>query len=212
MLGKSSVLMMLLLGTGSLVAISSMYMPANVETQPQPQPQKPQTPLQGGIIMPRGGLGSAQDVADQKRIMQTIQDKQLLDRLMPEIIKRLDVKLILTQRPGQTMDRQVSGLLASGGAAWGKASCQPGETAVSAGFTHQLSGGTEQSIFTLMRNDPNSNAWDITTSLDGSGKIRTYAECLKVVLSLKDAQQPQAQQPSPPPGGPPLRPPPEFGK
>jgi hypothetical protein len=40
MLGKSSVLMMLLLGTGSLVGISSMYTPANVETQPQ-QPQQP---------------------------------------------------------------------------------------------------------------------------------------------------------------------------
>jgi hypothetical protein len=151
-------------------------------------------------------------VADQKRIMQAIQDKQLLDRLMPEIIKRIDVKLILTQRPGQTMDRQASGLLAPGGAAWGKASCQPGETAVSAGFTHQLKDHMSQSIFSLMRDDPNSNAWDITTSLDGTGKLRTYAECLKVQLSLKGAQQPQAQQPSPPPGGPPLQPPPEFGR
>jgi hypothetical protein len=33
MLSKSSVLMMLLVGTGSLVGISSIYQPANVETQ-----------------------------------------------------------------------------------------------------------------------------------------------------------------------------------
>ncbi|HEU4824751.1 MAG TPA: hypothetical protein VFS97_15110 [Nitrososphaeraceae archaeon] len=89
----------------------------------------------------------------------------------------------------------------------------PGETAVSAGFTHELKSRTEQSIFNLRRNDPNSNAWDITTGLDGSGKIFTYAECLKVELGLTQEQQPQ-QQPSQsqPLGGPPLRPPPEFGK
>jgi hypothetical protein len=35
MLSRYSVLMMLLLGTGSLVGINSIYQPANVETQPE---------------------------------------------------------------------------------------------------------------------------------------------------------------------------------
>lgn len=194
-----------------LVGISSIYTPANVETQPQPQPQpqKPQTTIPG-LKMPQSKIELGQQIADQNAL-RAIQDKQLLDRLMPQIIDRIDVKLVLTQRPGQISDRQ-AGLFAAGGAAWGKATCQPGETAVSAGFTHELRSGTEQSIFTMRRNDPNANAWDITTSLDGTGKLRTYAECLKVQLSLKGATQPQAQQASPPPGGPPLQPPPEFGK
>ena len=51
---NKTIFTMLLVIIGSLVGISSIYTPANVETQPQPQPQKPQTPLQGGIIMPGG--------------------------------------------------------------------------------------------------------------------------------------------------------------
>jgi hypothetical protein len=39
MLRKSSVIMMLLIITASLVGISSMYQPVNVETQPQTQQQ-----------------------------------------------------------------------------------------------------------------------------------------------------------------------------
>jgi hypothetical protein len=37
MLEKSSIFLMLLLGAGSLIGISSIYQPASVETQPQPQ-------------------------------------------------------------------------------------------------------------------------------------------------------------------------------
>jgi hypothetical protein len=93
--------------------------------------------------------------------------------------------------------------------AWGKASCQPGETAVSAGFSHQ---GIPSTVFNVRRNDPNSNAWDITSEFDETGKVLTYVECLKVVLGLKGVQQPQPQQQPQPPGGPPLQPPPEFGR
>src|SRR5215203_1097175 len=78
MLGKSSLLMMLLLGTGSLVGISSMYTPANIETQPQPQSKilvNPKTP------------------SAQSSIAQIMEDRQLVDRLMPEIIKRLQITL-----------------------------------------------------------------------------------------------------------------------
>jgi hypothetical protein len=211
MLKKSFVFMMLL--AASLVGISSIYQPANVETQPQPQ-----------LPANTKGLVTQKEFEKSSQVMA---DKLLLDRLFPQIIKRidgntllqkfdgkllaqkvfpyLDVNVILKQRPGQIAERK-AGFLAAGGAAWGKAVCNPGETAVSAGFTHELRGDTDQSIFTVRRNDPNSNAWDITTGLDGSGRLLTYAECLTVELTLKEPQQPQ-QPPSPPPGGPPLQPP-----
>jgi hypothetical protein len=219
MLKKYSMLMMLLIGTASLIGISSsIYQPANVETQPQ------QIPGTEGLI-----------TRQQKENMdQYMADSQLLDRIMPIIIKRIDGKTLaqkidaatllqkidaktlaakvlpyldlnvaLTQRPGQIGSIKV-GALAPGGAAWGKAGCPPGETAVSAGFTHQAKG--DLSVFSLYRTDPNSNAWDVTTDFDDTGKVFTYAECLKVELALKEPQQPQ-QSEQQPPGGPPLRPP-----
>jgi hypothetical protein len=231
MLSIYSVLMMLLLGTGSIVGISSIYTPANVETQPQqqpqpqplPQPQKPQTTIPG-LKMPQSKIELGQQIADQNAL-RAIQDKQLLDRLMPQIIKRIDVKLVLTQRPGGTGEVKPGNnpLTAGTAVAGGKAGCPPGETAVSAGFDYSLGGGTDQSIWKFSR-IPNSNTWDLLTRIDdGYGKFFTYAECLKVELSLKGAQQPQPQQPQPqqpsqqqppaqPPGGPPLQPPPEFGR
>jgi hypothetical protein len=203
MLSTYSVLMMLLLGTGSLVGISSMYTPANVETQPQPQPQKPQTPLQGGIITPRGGLGSAQDVADQKRITQAIQDKQLLDRLMPKIIDRIDVKLVATGRPGQT--KNIDHGTSSDPGVFVEAKCGPGETVVGGQY---LANGLVYSYDST----PGLNGWRIAADFDQDGTASVSAWCLKAEVSLKGAQQPQPQPPSPPPGGPPLQPPPEFGK
>ena len=219
MLSTYSVLMMLLLGTGSLVGISSMYTPANVETQPQPPPNT-------------RGLVTQKEFQSTSQILN---DALLLDRLFPQIIKRidgntllqkidgkllaqkvfpyLDVNVVLTQRPGQIGNIKVGALSPTGGAAWGKAGCPPGETAVSAGFTHEAKG--DVSVFSLRKNDPNSNMWDITSSFDDTGRVLTYAQCLTVELALKDVQQPQQpqpQQPSQPPGGPPLQPPPEFGK
>ena len=206
MLNTYSIFMMLLAITASLVGISSsIYKPANVETQPQVQSQRP-------LITQE----------QNKRLTEIMADAQLLDRLFPQIIKRMDGKTLATkvlpyldlnvaliQRTGQIGSINV-GTLSPGGAAWGKAGCAPGETAVSAGFTHQIKGGSDLSVFSLWRQDPNSNAWDITTSFDDTGKVFTYAECLKVESALKDVRQPQ--QPSQPTGGPPLRPPPEFGK
>ena len=128
MLGKSSVLMMLLVGTGSLVGISSMYQPANVETQPQQQPQGPQTTIPG-LKMPQSKIELGQQIADQNAL-RAMQDKQLLDRLMPEIIKRIDVKLVLTERPSKTVIVDHGGL--GRDPITTKATCAPGETAVAA--------------------------------------------------------------------------------
>jgi hypothetical protein len=53
----SMIITVLLVVTASLVGISSVYKPANVETQPQPQPQKPdpyliQPKFKGQIVTP----------------------------------------------------------------------------------------------------------------------------------------------------------------
>jgi hypothetical protein len=130
---NKTIFTMLLIIVGSLVGISSIYTPANVETQPQPQPQKEQTfTTIPGLTTTQSKLTPGQQSQIDQQIFRTLGDNQLLNRLMPKIIDRIDVKLVLTQRPGQIGSVKV-GTLGSGGAAWGKASCQPGETAVSAG-------------------------------------------------------------------------------
>jgi len=164
-----------------------------------------------------------------------LEDRQLLDRLMPEIIKRIDVKLVLTQRPGQIgLVKPSTPIFAEGRAVEAKARCQPGETTVSVGFGAQ---GGDGRVYYVKRDNPNdrnsdrpaiksdTNAWTIRSYHDGEGELRTYAECLKVQLSLRPvsahAQQPlgylqeipsQPRPPTQPPGGPPLQPPPEIGR
>ena len=64
-LGKSSVLMMLLLGTASFVGLSSIYTPANVETQPQPKIP------QNSLIIPQSKLADPQ-------VLRAIEENQLL--------------------------------------------------------------------------------------------------------------------------------------
>jgi hypothetical protein len=242
MLRKSSMFMMVLLVAASLVGISSAVYHQPEVASAQPQPQQPQqSPQQGQLQSPSTAasptlgkrLTSPQGMQQQQQsnvgtLVQIQQDKELVNRLFPYIIQKidgktllqkidgnllaqkvfpyLDLNVVLTQRPGQIGSIKV-GMFASGGGAWGKASCAPGETAVSAGFTHEAKG--DLSVFSMRRQDPNSNAWDITTSFDDTGKVLTYAECLKVELALRGAQQPQ-QQSSPPPGGPPLQPPPNL--
>jgi hypothetical protein len=157
-------------------------------------------------------------VADQKRIMQAIQDNQLLNRLLPKIIDRIDVKLVLTQRPGQIGSVRSGELSVGSPSVSAQARCLPGETAVSGGIDHELIGSTNPYIWKFAREKNVPNVWTFLTVFDGTGgKLYSYAECLKVELSLKGAQQPQPQQPTQPqppaqpPGGPPLQPPPEFG-
>src|SRR5215210_3682746 len=130
MLKKYSIFMMLLI-VASLIGISSIYQPANVETQPQPQQQ----PLVKGPSMKIPGAE------------QFLADKLLLDRLFPQIIKRidgstllrkidaktlaakvlpyLDLNVAVTERPGQTSTIKVGGLTSRFGAGQTFAGCAP---------------------------------------------------------------------------------------
>ncbi|HEU4822554.1 MAG TPA: hypothetical protein VFS97_03950 [Nitrososphaeraceae archaeon] len=120
--------MMLLLGTGSLIGVSSIYQPVNVETQPQP----------GSKI-----------IVNNPTAQRALEDRQLLDRLMPEIIKRIDVKLVLTQRPGQRAEIDINNPLAQK-TSMVRASCVPGESLVGGGMMFrnmgELNAATNQEI------------------------------------------------------------------
>src|SRR5918994_3326228 len=136
MLEKSSIFLMLLLGAGSLIGISSIYKPANVKTQPQQQQLLPpgQIQRQPPIVtqqQPQSSTGKITTQQQQETLAQATEDKQLLDRLFPQIIKRidgntllqkinaktlaqkvlpyLDLKVSVTERPGQTSSVNTGG-------------------------------------------------------------------------------------------------------
>jgi hypothetical protein len=185
MLGKSSVLMMLLVGTGSLVGISSIYTPANVETQPiqqpqpTPQPQGPQTTL-GGIKMPQSKMDLAQT---DPNVMRAVEERKLLDRLMPEIIKRMQVTLNFRDNysPLYKISKDA---LASESYHKAEARCPPGFRVTGGGG--QISGVTgggasllgDNGIVTLMPIP--SSRLDVVAKMETSGSIVAYANCLGV--------------------------------
>jgi hypothetical protein len=75
---KYSVLMVVLLVAASLIGISSIYQPANVETQPQTQ------------IPGTKGLITREQSGKALQLIQSLEDKKLVDRLFPHIIKKID--------------------------------------------------------------------------------------------------------------------------
>ena len=178
MLGKSSVLMMLLVGTGSLVGISSIYIPANVETQPQQQPQPTPQPQIEGLIVPKskGQIVTPQSIRDQ-------QDNQLLDRLMPKIIERMQVTLNFRDNysPLYKVNKEV---MASESFHKAEARCPPGFRVTGGGG--QISTKTQlgdNNIVTLMP-IPTSRL-GMVAKMETTGEIMAYANCLGVEAIVK---------------------------
>jgi hypothetical protein len=114
MLEKSSIFMMLLIVTGALlVGISSIiYKPANVQAQQTPLGTGTKVPLGTGgrPLMTQKQVESANVQAQQTPLpatngpvtqkqfestAQAMADKQLLDRIFPQIIKRIDGATLL---------------------------------------------------------------------------------------------------------------------
>ena len=221
MLTKHSLLMMLLIVAASLVGISSnsIYQPANVKSQPQ-QPQQPQPKqrIEGLLTREQGGAG------------QYMADTELVDRIMPLIVKRiddktlaqkidvatllqkidaktlaakvlpyLDIKVVVTDRPGQTSIVKI-GTLNTRAVGQTFAGCNQDETVVSGGFYNEVPQNSEADplIFEKVQNQ-----WKTAILFTEDGKVHSYANCLKVGLGLKEEQQLEQL----PPGGPPLQPP-----
>jgi hypothetical protein len=196
MLGKSSVLMMLLVGTGSLVGISSIYTPANVETQPQPQPQKEQTfTTIPGLTTTQSKLTPGQQSQIDQQIFRTLEDNQLINRLLPKIVERLQVTLNFRDNysPLYKINKDV---LAPESYHKAEARCPPGFRVTGGGG--QISGVTgaageqrrssilgDNGLVTLMPIP--SSRLGMVAKMETSGEIRAYANCLGVeaVVSLK---------------------------
>src|SRR5918995_1797684 len=112
MLEKSSIFLILLLGAGSLIGISSIYKPANIETQPQQQQLVPpgQIQKQPPIVtqqQPQSTTGKITTQQQQETLAQATEDKQLLDRLFPQIIKRIDGNTLLQKIDAKTLAAKV---------------------------------------------------------------------------------------------------------
>jgi hypothetical protein len=209
MLRRYSIFMMVLFVGASLIGISSIYQPANVETQPQQQAPTVQQPPQ---ILNRPGQvpSGGQSLKEQAKPLdpaagQFIADKLLLDRLMPQIIKRidgatilqkidaktlaakvlpfLDVNVVATERPGQisvvTADR-VYPFESATQTGRALASCAPDETLVTGGFAMTFGG----ELVTFAKK-PDTNQWAVAGQFGSNGRIQSYAECLTVELALK---------------------------
>ena len=112
--------MMLLIVTASLVGInsSSIYQPVNVRSQPQQQPQQQLIPNPGQIVkQPPPVLAPTQQPQQQPQPKQRIEglltreqggagqymaDTELVDRIMPLIIKRIDGNTLAQKIDGKT--------------------------------------------------------------------------------------------------------------
>lgn len=232
MLNKFSVLMMLLLGAGSLIGISTVYQPTNVGTQPQQQPQQQLVPpgqiqKQPPIVTQQQPQSTTGKIITQQRaetLAQATEDKQLLDRLFPQIIKRidgntllqkidaktlaakvlpyLDLKVSITERPGQRDTIKIPPLDTVGKIGASAAGCPSDEIIVSSGFTHNNDYGVGGIVTSMTTPRPENwgfpgGGWLISTRYTDDNQLDFFANCLKVELALKDV----------PPGGLSLQPP-----
>ena len=108
---KYSTFMMVLLGAASLIGISSIYQPTNVGTQPQQQLVPPgQIQKQPPIVTQQQPQSTTGKIITQRRaetLAQATEDKQLLDRLFPQIIKRIDGATLLQKIDAKTLAAKV---------------------------------------------------------------------------------------------------------
>src|SRR5215203_2821776 len=108
---KYSTFMMVLLGAASLIGISSIYQPTNVGTQPQQQLVPPgQIQKQPPIVTQQQPQSTTGKIITQQRaetLAQAMEDKQLLDRLFPQIIKRIDGATLLQKIDAKLLAQKV---------------------------------------------------------------------------------------------------------
>jgi hypothetical protein len=252
MLRKSFVFMMLL--AASLIGIGSAthHQPEVAIAQPQPQqPLQPQqSPQQGQLQSPNTAasptlgkrLTSPQGMQQQQQsnvgtLVQIQQDKELVNRLFPYIIQKIDgktlaqkidVATLLQKIDAKTLavkvlpylDIKVSAVEKAGQTA--KRGTNTGLAVLDkSGKGSQMyasctpdetlvSGGfiTQQAeVYASKLFQPNQ--WYVSARLQPGESAASYATCLHAELSLSQEPPPPQSQP---PGGPPLQPPPGFGK
>jgi hypothetical protein len=219
--------MMLLIVTASIFGISTVYKPVDVETQRQ-QPQQ-MVPNSGKILeqqpQQQQQAPGTQGLVTQKEFQTTSQilaDTLLLDRLFPQIVKRLDGKTLATKvlpyldiratvspRYAQPLEYNAPadvardlGLTGQGPAQISKVRCNEGEMAVGGGFSFR---GDPQDDYLSLSGPNGQNEWASGAVFAEGGTIQSYVSCLTINVGLKNVQPQPAQPPSQPPGGPPLQ-------
>ena len=235
----SVLMMMLLIATAvSLVGISNIiYKSANIQAQAQQQPQLPQQQLpNAGQVLKKQqplqlqkpqplGTGGKPLMTQQRAetLNQAIADKQLLDRIFPQIIKRIDGKTLATKvlpyldisanvisRDGPTNTMKKGKTLLPGqvgaDALSSTAKCNNGEIAVGGGYDFQ-SDPADSYVSSNAPTQPEPNGWNTVSLMKDDGRIKASVLCLTINVALKNV--PQSQQQPPLPG--PLRPPSELG-
>jgi hypothetical protein len=145
---------------------------------------------------------------------QILNDALLLDRLFPQIVKRLDGKTLTTKvlpyldiratvnpRYAQPLEYDAPadvardlGLTGQEPAQISKVRCNEGETAVGGGFSFR---GDPQDDYLSISGPNRQNEWESGAVFAEGGTIQSYVTCLTINVGLKNVQpQPQpAQQP-----------------
>ena len=213
--------MMLLIITASIIGLSTVYQPTNVNTQPQqPQQMVPNSgKLLGQLQQPPQQQPQApgtQGLVTQKEFQTTSQiltDALLLDRIFPQIVKRLDGKTLATKvlpyldiratvnpRYAQPLEYNAPadvardlGLTGQEPAQISKVGCNEGETAVGGGFSFR---GDPQDDYLSLSGPNGQNEWASGAVFAEGGTIQSYVSCLTINVGLKNVQsQPQPAQP-----------------
>jgi hypothetical protein len=175
MLEKSLILMMLLImaallaSTGSATYKSQFAIAQGQVRELGQQLQKSQL---AGQLQQQPQIASSQ----------ALTDAQLVNRILPLIIKNMDKKVLLQQllplidiRVSLTERRGTISTITGGGPNQGAAAlisgCPPGEVAISGGFTNRAS--SDMSVNHFKRNMA-TNSWEMSTGPIDDETIRSY--------------------------------------
>lgn len=204
--------MMLL--AASLVGISTVVYPQPEVTtaQPQPQQQQQQQQLQSPSNAPPT-LGkrqfSPQEAQQQSNVatmVQIQQDKELVNRLFPYIIQKIDGKTLTQKIDGGLLAQKVFpylDIISTVTIRYGQnqevvsyAMCLPGEKVLGGGY--QYGGPTEAIVYkTYPISDNQGQGWLSTYNAGqiDNAKIISYVTCLSERIALKGVQEPTTPPP-----------------
>jgi hypothetical protein len=206
-MSKSFVFMMLL--AASLIGISSAtYIQPEVATGQPQQQQQVQSPSNAPNIIGKRST-SPQGLHQQSNVgtlIQIQQDRELVDRLFPHIIQKIDGKTLAQKIDGGLLAQKVFpylDIISTVTVRYGpyqevvsSARCLPGEQLVGGGY--QYGGPTEAIVTKTYPYSDNQGLGWLSTYNAGeidNAKIVSYVTCLSQRMALKGVQEPATPPP-----------------
>ena len=206
-MSKSFVFMMLL--AASLIGISSAtYIQPEVATGQPQQQQQVQSPSNAPNIIGKRLTGpqGAQQQSNVGTLIQIQQDRELVNRLFPYIIQKIDGKTLAQKIDGGLLAQKVFpylDIISTVTVRYGpyqevvsSARCLPGEQLVGGGY--QYGGPTEAIVTkTYPYSDNQGLGWQSTYNAGeiDNAKIVSYVTCLSSRIALKGVQEPATPPP-----------------